>query len=68
VLSATQHAPEASRGDRSEQSGMEISGQATGYPGYNSIIPKDKATIGRILKENGYSTSWFSKVDQSRGV
>ena len=32
-----------------------ISEQATGYPGYNSIIPKDKATIARILKENGYS-------------
>src|SRR5215469_8830988 len=29
-----------------------ISEQATGYPGYNSIIPRDKATIGRILKEN----------------
>jgi arylsulfatase A-like enzyme len=38
-----------------------ISEQATGYPGYNSIIPKDKATIGRILQENGYSTSWFGK-------
>ena len=38
-----------------------ISEQATGYPGYNSIIPRDKVTIGRILKENGYSTSWFGK-------
>ena len=38
-----------------------ISEQATGYPGYNSFIPKDKVTIGRILKENGYSTSWFGK-------
>jgi arylsulfatase A-like enzyme len=38
-----------------------ISEQATGYPGYNSIIPKDKATVGRILQENGYSTSWFGK-------
>ena len=35
--------------------------QVTGFPGYNSIINKDKATIGRILKENGYSTSWFVK-------
>jgi arylsulfatase len=34
-----------------------ISEQATGYPGYNSIIPKDKSTVGRILQENGYSTS-----------
>lgn len=38
-----------------------ISEQSTGFPGYNSIIPKNKATIGRILKENGYATSWFGK-------
>ncbi|MGO8744842.1 MAG: arylsulfatase [Thermoguttaceae bacterium] len=38
-----------------------ISEQSTGFPGYNSIIPKDKATIGRILKDNGFSTSWFGK-------
>jgi arylsulfatase A-like enzyme len=38
-----------------------ISEQATGYPGYNSIITKDKATIGEILKDNGYRTSWFGK-------
>jgi len=34
---------------------------ATGFPGYDSIIPKDSATIGEILKENGYATSWFGK-------
>ncbi len=38
-----------------------ISEQATGYPGYDSIITKDKATIGTILKDNGYRTSWFGK-------
>jgi arylsulfatase len=38
-----------------------VSEQATGFPGYNSIIAKDKATIGRILKDNGYATSWFGK-------
>jgi arylsulfatase A-like enzyme len=38
-----------------------VSEQSTGFPGYNSIIAKDKATIGRILKENGFSTSWFGK-------
>jgi arylsulfatase len=38
-----------------------ISEQATGFPGYNSIIPKEKATIGRILLDNGYATSWFGK-------
>ncbi|MCA9809102.1 MAG: sulfatase-like hydrolase/transferase, partial [Candidatus Dadabacteria bacterium] len=38
-----------------------ISEQSTGYPGYNSIIEPDKATIGRVLLDNGYSTSWFGK-------
>jgi arylsulfatase len=38
-----------------------ISEQATGYPGYDSIITRDKATIGKILKDNGYRTSWFGK-------
>ena len=38
-----------------------ISEQSTGFPGYNSIIGLDKATIGRILKDNGYATSWFGK-------
>jgi arylsulfatase len=38
-----------------------VSEQATGFPGYNSIIPKDSATIGRILRENGYRTSWYGK-------
>jgi hypothetical protein len=34
---------------------------STGFPGYDSIIGEDCATIGRILKDNGYSTSWFGK-------
>jgi arylsulfatase len=38
-----------------------ISEQSTGFPGYNSIIDRNKATIGRILLDNGYSTSWFGK-------
>lgn len=38
-----------------------VSETATGYPGYNSIMTKDKATIGKIMKDNGYVTSWFGK-------
>jgi arylsulfatase len=38
-----------------------ISEQSTGFPGYNSIIADDKATVGRILLDNGYSTAWFGK-------
>ena len=38
-----------------------IAEQATGFPGYDSIIAPDKATIGRILRDNGFVTSWFGK-------
>ncbi len=34
---------------------------STGYPGYDSIIGPDDASIAEILKENGYSTAWFGK-------
>jgi arylsulfatase len=39
-----------------------VSEQSTGFPGYNSIIAKDKATIGRVLLDNGYATAWFGKA------
>lgn len=38
-----------------------VTEQSTGFPEYNSIISKDSATIGRILLDNGYRTSWFGK-------
>ena len=45
-----------------------ISEQSTGFPGYNSIIGKDKATIGRILKDNGYSTVVVRQGPQRAGL
>jgi arylsulfatase A-like enzyme len=38
-----------------------ITEMSTGYPGYDSVMEKNSATIGEILKENGYATSWFGK-------
>jgi arylsulfatase A-like enzyme len=38
-----------------------ISEMATGFPGYDSVIQKSNATVGEILKDNGYATSWFGK-------
>jgi arylsulfatase A-like enzyme len=38
-----------------------ISEAATGFPGYDSFITTSETTIGRILKDNGYATSWFGK-------
>jgi Sulfatase len=34
---------------------------STGFPGYDSYIGPENATIGRILREHGYVTSWFGK-------
>ena len=44
-----------------------ISELSTGYPGYDSIIGPENATIGRILAENGYATSWFGKNHNTPG-
>jgi arylsulfatase len=38
-----------------------VSEGSTGFPGYDSVITPDKATIGTILKQHGYATSWFGK-------
>jgi hypothetical protein len=38
-----------------------ITEQSTGFPGYDSIIGPENVTVGRILREHGYATSWFGK-------
>jgi arylsulfatase len=38
-----------------------ITEMSTGYPGYDSVIEKNSATIGEILRENGYATAWIGK-------
>jgi arylsulfatase A-like enzyme len=32
---------------------------ATGFPSYDNMIPKSTATMGAVLRDNGYATSWF---------
>jgi arylsulfatase A-like enzyme len=40
---------------------------STGFPGYDSIIGPENATIGTILRDNGYATSWFGKNHNTPG-
>ena len=40
---------------------------STGYPGYDSIIGPENATVGTILNANGYATSWFGKNHNTPG-
>jgi len=38
-----------------------ITEMATGYPGYDTLMGKDTATIGEILRLRGFNTAWFGK-------
>jgi arylsulfatase A-like enzyme len=40
---------------------------STGFPGYDSIIGPQNATIGKILQGNGFATSWFGKNHNTPG-
>ncbi len=49
------------RNHHSVASGV-ITEMATGYPGYSSLISKSAGSVGKVLRENGYNTSWFGKM------
>jgi arylsulfatase len=34
---------------------------ATGFPGYDSLMGRDTATIAEVLRQHGWSTAWFGK-------
>lgn len=60
LCSPTRAALLSGRNHHSEGFGV-ISEIATGYPGYDSVMGPENATVARILKENGYRTAWFGK-------
>ena len=60
LCSPTRAALITGRNHHSVGSGV-IGELSTGYPGYDSIIGVENGTIGTILRDNGYSTSWFGK-------
>jgi arylsulfatase A-like enzyme len=39
-----------------------ITEMATGYPGYNSLMPSSCGTVAQTLRANGYNTAWFGKM------
>ncbi len=34
---------------------------ATGYPGYDSLMPKSSGTFAEVLRQSGYNTAWYGK-------
>jgi arylsulfatase A-like enzyme len=61
LCSPTRAALITGRNHHSVASGV-ITEMATGYPGYNSLVPTSAGSVGAVLKDNGYSTSWFGKM------
>jgi arylsulfatase A-like enzyme len=60
LCSPTRAALLTGRNHHQVASGMLVD-SATGYPGYWSMMPRSAATIGEVLKDNGYSTAFFGK-------
>jgi len=60
LCSPTRAALLSGRNHHSNASGviMEI---ATGFPGYNSLMPKSNGTFAEVLRQNGYTTAWYGK-------
>jgi arylsulfatase len=61
LCSPTRAALITGRNHHTDASGV-ITEMATGFPGYNSLVPKSSGSVGEVLRENGYNTSWFGKM------
>ena len=61
LCSPTRAALITGRNHHSVASG-DITEFATGYPGYNSLVPRSAGSVGAVLKYNGYNTAWFGKM------
>ena len=60
VCSPTRAALITGRNHHSAHTGA-VTEMATGFPGYDTLLGKDMATIGAMLTLNGYNTAWFGK-------
>jgi arylsulfatase len=60
LCSPTRAALLSGRNHHSNATGV-IMELGTGYPGYNSLMPKSSGTFAEVLKQNGYNTAWYGK-------
>jgi arylsulfatase len=60
LCSPTRAALLAGRNHHSSATGL-IMEAGTGFPGYNSLMPKSCGTFAEVLKQNGYNTAWYGK-------
>jgi len=60
LCSPTRAALLTGRNHHSTSNGV-ITEAATGYEGYTGMIPRSVGSIGEVLRQHGYATSWFGK-------
>jgi arylsulfatase A-like enzyme len=60
LCSPTRAALLTGRNHHSNSTGV-IMELATGFPGYNSLMPKSNGTFAEVLRQNGYNTAWYEK-------
>jgi arylsulfatase A-like enzyme len=60
LSSPTRAALLTGRNHHSAHTGV-IMEQATGFPGYDSLMGRDTATVAEVLRQHGWNTAWFGK-------
>jgi arylsulfatase A-like enzyme len=60
LCSPTRAALLSGRNHHSDATGV-IMEAGTGFPGYNTLMPKSSGTFAEVLKQNGYNTAWYGK-------
>ncbi len=60
LCSPTRAALLTGRNHHSNATGV-IMEAGTGFPGYNTLMPKSSGTFAEVLKQNGYNTAWYGK-------
>ena len=60
LCSPTRAALLSGRNHHSAATGV-IMEAGTGFPGYNTLMPKSCGTFSEVLRQNGYNTAWYGK-------
>jgi arylsulfatase len=60
LCSPTRAALLSGRNHHSAATGV-IMEAGTGFPGYNTLMPKSDGTFAEVLRLNGYNTAWYGK-------
>ena len=60
LCSPTRAALLTGRNHHSAATGVIMEG-GTGFPGYNTLMPKSVGTFAEVLRQSGYNTAWYGK-------